>query len=138
MVGGGWCSVMLEGILLKPNMILPGRPPPRLRLMQQHHRSDSLVGGSGLDVPTPAPMEVARYTLRTMKRSVPAAVPGIHFLSGGMGEEEATLNLQALQAFGPTPWALTFSYGRALQSSTLKMWAGKVSPSRWQVAGGRC
>lgn len=95
-------DVMLEGILLKPNMILPG-----------------------LDVPTPAPEEVARYTLRTMKRSVPAAVPGIHFLSGGMSEEEATLNLQALQAFGPTPWSLTFSYGRALQSSTLKMWAGK-------------
>eukprot|EP00850_Spirogloea_muscicola_P016688 SM000137S00466 [mRNA] locus=s137:281706:285186:- [translate_table: standard] len=95
-------NVMLEGILLKPNMILPG-----------------------LDVPTPPPQEVAAYTVRTMRRSVPAAVPGIHFLSGGMSEEEATLNLNALQAFGPQPWALTFSYGRALQSSTLKIWAGK-------------
>jgi hypothetical protein len=51
---------------------------------------------------------------------------GIHFLSGGMSEEEATLNLNALQAYGPYPWSLTFSYGRALQSSTLKTWAGKV------------
>jgi fructose-bisphosphate aldolase class I len=67
-------NVILEGILLKPNMILPG-----------------------LDVPTPPPEEVARYTVRTMLRTIPAAVPGIHFLSGGMSEEEATLNLQALQ-----------------------------------------
>jgi fructose-bisphosphate aldolase class I len=102
-------NVILEGILLKPNMILPG-----------------------LDVPTPSPEEVARYTVRTMFRSVPGAVPGIHFLSGGMSEEEATLNLQALQSFGPTPWSLTFSYGRALQSSTLKMWAGKEE--NWQAA----
>ncbi|KAG0579524.1 hypothetical protein KC19_4G104600 [Ceratodon purpureus] len=102
-------NVILEGILLKPNMILPG-----------------------LDVPTPAPEEVARYTVRTMLRSVPGAVPGIHFLSGGMSEEEATLNLQALQAFGPTPWSLTFSYGRALQSSTLKTWSGKEE--NWDAA----
>lgn len=102
-------NVILEGILLKPNMILPG-----------------------LDVPTPAPEEVAHYTVRTMFRSVPGAVPGIHFLSGGMSEEEATLNLQALQAYGPTPWSLTFSYGRALQSSTLKMWAGQEE--NWQAA----
>ncbi|BBN00803.1 fructose-bisphosphate aldolase, class I [Marchantia polymorpha subsp. ruderalis] len=102
-------NVILEGILLKPNMILPG-----------------------LDVPTPAPEEVAKYTVRTMLRSIPAAVPGIHFLSGGMSEEEATLNLNALQAYGPTPWSLTFSYGRALQSSTLKIWSGKEE--NWDAA----
>ncbi|MCO5573953.1 hypothetical protein L7F22_027731 [Adiantum nelumboides] len=102
-------NVILEGILLKPNMILPG-----------------------LDVPTPPPEEVAKYTVRTMLRSIPAAVPGIHFLSGGMSEEEATLNLQALQAHGPTPWSLTFSYGRALQSSTLKIWSGKEES--WKAA----
>ncbi|KAJ7569853.1 hypothetical protein O6H91_01G097800 [Diphasiastrum complanatum] len=102
-------NIILEGILLKPNMILPG-----------------------LDVPTPPPEEVAKYTLRTMMRSVPGAVPGIHFLSGGMSEEEATLNLNALQAYGPTPWSLTFSYGRALQSSTLKIWSGKEE--NWKAA----
>ncbi|KAL3677758.1 hypothetical protein R1sor_020714 [Riccia sorocarpa] len=105
-------NVILEGILLKPNMILPG-----------------------LDVPTPAPEEVAKYTVRTMLRSIPAAVPGIHFLSGGMSEEEATLNLNALQAYGPTPWSLTFSYGRALQSSTLKTWSGKEE--NWKAAQDR-
>ena len=57
----------------------------------------SLVSLPGLDVPTPPPAEVAKYTVRTMLRSVPPAVPGIHFLSGGMSEEESTLNLQALQ-----------------------------------------
>lgn len=96
-------KVLLEGILLKPNMVLPG-----------------------LDVPTPAPAEVAKYTVRTIQRTVPAAVPGIHFLSGGMSEEESTLNLQALQEEMPnSPWALTFSYGRALQSATLKAWGGQ-------------
>ncbi|CAL8466203.1 g5739 [Coccomyxa elongata] len=96
-------NVLLEGILLKPNMCLPG-----------------------LDVPTPPPAEVAKYTVRTMLRSIPAAVPGIHFLSGGMSEEESTLNLQALQDECPNaPWSLTFSYGRALQSTTLKTWAGQ-------------
>ena len=69
---------------------------------------------------------MAKYTVRTMLRSVPPAVPGIHFLSGGMSEEESTLNLQALQNECPnSPWALTFSYGRALQSSTLKVREGE-------------
>lgn len=96
-------KILLEGILLKPNMCLPG-----------------------LDVPTPAPSEVAKYTVRTMQRTIPPAVPGIHFLSGGMSEEESTLNLQALQEEMPySPWALTFSYGRALQSATLKAWGGQ-------------
>ncbi|KAF5838972.1 fructose-bisphosphate aldolase class-I-domain-containing protein [Dunaliella salina] len=96
-------DVTLDGILLKPNMCLPG-----------------------LDAPVATPKEVAQYTVRTMKRSIPPAVPGIHFLSGGMSEEESTLNLQALQEEMPqSPWALTFSYGRALQSTTLKTWSGK-------------
>merc|ERR1712146_306464 len=69
--------------------------------------------------------EVARYTVQTMLRSVPPAVPGIHFLSGGMGAEEATQNLQALQRACPnSPWALSFSYGRALQDPVLKAWGG--------------
>ncbi|KIY93039.1 fructose-bisphosphate aldolase, class I [Monoraphidium neglectum] len=95
-------NVVLDAILLKPNMCLPG-----------------------LDAPTASPAEVAKYTVRTMARSIPPAVPGIHFLSGGMSEEESTLNLQALQeAYPNAPWSLTFSYGRALQSTTLKTWAG--------------
>eukprot|EP00878_Enallax_costatus_P000798 GHUV01000922.1.p1 GENE.GHUV01000922.1~~GHUV01000922.1.p1 ORF type:complete len:403 (+),score=124.33 GHUV01000922.1:45-1253(+) len=103
-------NVVLEGILLKPNMCLPG-----------------------LDAPTASPAEVAKYTTRTMMRSVPASVPGIHFLSGGMSEEESTLNLQALQEACPNaPWSLTFSYGRALQATTLKTWAGKEE--NWDAA----
>lgn len=103
-------GVVLEGILLKPNMCLPG-----------------------LDAPVATPKEVAHYTVRTMMRSIPPAVPGIHFLSGGMSEEEATLNLQALNEEAPNaPWALTFSYGRALQSTTLKTWRGKQE--NWAAA----
>ncbi|CAM9369421.1 unnamed protein product, partial [Phaeothamnion confervicola] len=80
----------------------------------------------GLDAGVPPPKVVADWTVKVMKRTIPAAVPGIHFLSGGMSEEEATLNLQALQDAYPTaPWSLTFSYGRALQSSTMKSWDGK-------------
>ena len=95
-------GVMKEGMLLKPNMCLPG-----------------------LDAPKASPQEVAKYTVQTMLRSIPPAVPGIHFLSGGMSEEESTINLQALQDACPNaPWSLTFSYGRALQSTTLKTWAG--------------
>lgn len=86
-------DVMLDCILLKPNMCLPG-----------------------LDAPVASPEEVAKYTVRTMLRTVPAAVPGIHFLSGGMSEEESSINLNALQKECPNaPWSLTFSYGRALQ-----------------------
>lgn len=76
----------------------------------------------GLDAPTASPQEVAKYTTRTMLRTIPAAVPGIHFLSGGMSEEESTINLQALNKACPNaPWSLTFSYGRALQATTLKV-----------------
>jgi fructose-bisphosphate aldolase, class I len=99
-------NVDTSAILLKPNMILPG-----------------------LDAPTASPAEVAAATVRVLRATIPAAVPGIHFLSGGMSEEESTLNLQALQdeaaKVGGVPWALTFSYGRALQSTTLKTWAGE-------------
>jgi len=103
-------NVVLDAILLKPNMCLPG-----------------------LDAPTASPADVAKYTTRTMMRSIPPAVPGIHFLSGGMSEEESTLNLQALQeAYPNAPWSLTFSYGRALQSSTLKTWSG--NPANWDKA----
>lgn len=106
-------GVLLEGILLKPNMCLPG-----------------------LDAPAAAPADVAKYTVQTMLRTIPAAVPGIHFLSGGMSEEESTQNLQALQEACPNaPWSLTFSYGRALQATTLKTWAGGPKGSaQWKAA----
>eukprot|EP00052_Salpingoeca_macrocollata_P033414 m.8341 g.8341 ORF g.8341 m.8341 type:complete len:373 (+) comp5113_c0_seq1:76-1194(+) len=97
-------GLLLEGTLLKPNMVT-----------------------SGLDAPNRAnPGEVAFYTLRTLSRTVPAAVPGIVFLSGGQSEEEASLNLSAInQADLPKPWRLSFSYGRALQASALKAWKGE-------------
>lgn len=106
-------DVLMEGILLKPNMCLPG-----------------------LDAEPASPQEVAKYTTRTMMRTIPASVPGIHFLSGGMSEEESTLNLQALQEACPdAPWSLTFSYGRALQATTLKTWAGATPGSEnWLAA----
>lgn len=95
--------VLLEGTLLKPNMVTPG--------------SDSAK------VP---PEVVAEYTVRALQRTVPPAVPGIVFLSGGQSEEEATVHLNAMNKIeGKKPWTLTFSYGRALQQSTLKAWAGK-------------
>lgn len=95
--------VMLEGTLLKPNMVLPG-------------------SASGQ---TTSPEVVAQETLRVLKRCVPAAVPGIVFLSGGQSAEEATANLNAMNALGPAPWELSFSYGRALQQPSLKAWAGE-------------
>mmetsp|Transcript_17190 Transcript_17190/g.35719 ORF Transcript_17190/g.35719 Transcript_17190/m.35719 type:complete len:408 (-) Transcript_17190:2574-3797(-) len=98
-------DVCLDAILLKPNMINPGGDNPKRA----------------------SPEDVAQYTLRTMMRGVPAAVPGIHFLSGGMSDEEATLNLNLLNTIEGSeraPWSLTFSYGRALQISVLKLWAG--------------
>jgi fructose-bisphosphate aldolase class I len=71
-----------------------------------------------------SPEEVARATVRVLERCVPAAAPGIAFLSGGQSDLEATANLDAINRLGG-PWALTFSYGRALQSAALKTWAGK-------------
>jgi fructose-bisphosphate aldolase, class I len=95
--------VQPEGILLKPNMILPG-----YECSQQ--ASDE---------------EIAHETVRCFRRHVPAAVPGIVFLSGGQSEEEATTRLNAMNALGQHPWKLSFSYGRALQAAALKAWGGK-------------
>lgn len=96
--------VLLEGTLLKPNMVRSG--------------SDAAVQAT--------PEEIALATVRVLQHTVPPAVPGITFLSGGMSEEEASLALNLInRAPGPRPWALTFSYGRALQQSTLKAWQGK-------------
>ncbi|KAF2300763.1 hypothetical protein GH714_015609 [Hevea brasiliensis] len=95
--------VLLEGTLLKPNMVTPGSDSPKVK-----------------------PEVVAEYTVRALQRTVPPAVPAIVFLSGGQSEEEATINLNAMNKLkGKKPWSLTFSFGRALQQSTLKAWAGK-------------
>ena len=97
-------DVVPEAMLLKPGMVLPG-----------------------LDAAMVPKEDVAKFTARSMMRTVPPAVPGIHFLSGGMGAEEATSNLQALQRACPNaPWSLSFSFGRALQDSVLKTWAGSA------------
>lgn len=98
-------GVELEGTLLKPNMVIPGK-------------------ASGTSA---TPEEVAAASVRTYNRSVPAAVPGIVFLSGGQSPEEATLNLNAMNAMGSHPWELSFSYGRALQQPVLQAWMGKSS-----------
>ncbi|OIW12163.1 hypothetical protein TanjilG_28571 [Lupinus angustifolius] len=95
--------VLLEGTLLKPNMVTPGSESAKV-----------------------APEVIAEHTVRALLRTVPAAVPAIVFLSGGQSEEEATVNLNAMNKLkGKKPWSLTFSYGRALQQSTLKAWGGK-------------
>ncbi len=93
-----------EGMLLKPNMVLSG-----------YDRSDAA-----------SHEQVAHETVRCFKRHVPAAVPGIVFLSGGQSDEDATANLNAMNAIGPHPWQLSFSYGRALQAPALKAWGGKT------------
>jgi fructose-bisphosphate aldolase, class I len=94
--------VHFEGILLKPNMVLSG------------YECGEQVSHD----------EVAEQTLRCFRRHVPAAVPGIVFLSGGQSDEDATANLNAMNARGPHPWELSFSYGRALQAPALKAWRG--------------
>uniref|UniRef100_A0A915JH93 Fructose-bisphosphate aldolase n=1 Tax=Romanomermis culicivorax TaxID=13658 RepID=A0A915JH93_ROMCU len=96
--------VFLEGTLLKPNMVMAGHSCPK----KYTHE------------------DVARATVTALQRGVPAAVPGVVFLSGGQSEEDASLNLSAINKYpGKKPWALTFSYGRALQASVLKAWQGK-------------
>ena len=96
-------KVALEGIVLKPNMIVPGKKSGK-----------------------PASVEaVAEATVRVLKNCVPGAVPGIAFLSGGQSDEEATAHLDAMNKIGNLPWALTFSYGRALQAAPQKAWSGK-------------
>jgi fructose-bisphosphate aldolase class I len=100
--------VRLEGMLLKPNMVL-----------------------SGSEFKKPAgSAEVAAKTLRCLCQTVPASVPGIVFLSGGQADVTATKNLDALNRSGPHPWRLTFSYGRALQDAALAQWKGQASQAR--------
>jgi fructose-bisphosphate aldolase, class I len=94
--------IYLEGMVLKPNMVISGKwASSRAR-----------------------PIAVAEATVRVLKRYVPAAVPGIAFLSGGQSPEEATLHLSLMNTLGPLPWPLTFSYGRALQDDALQAWGG--------------
>src|ERR1700676_3224757 len=95
--------IQLEGMVLKPNMVVPGRKSSQKA----------------------SPDQVAEATVRTLKRQVPCAVPGIAFLSGGQSPTEATLHLSLMNAAGPLPWALTFSYGRALQEDALGAWGGR-------------
>ncbi|GMU67729.1 MAG: hypothetical protein AMXMBFR37_00620 [Steroidobacteraceae bacterium] len=95
--------VYLEGMVLKPNMVISGK------------KAASQA----------SPAEVAEATVRTLKRHVPAAVPGIAFLSGGQSSADATLHLSLMNGLGPLPWNLTFSYGRALQDTALRTWGGK-------------
>jgi fructose-bisphosphate aldolase class I len=96
--------VALEGMILKPNMAVSGKTCPR------HASVD----------------EVAEKTVRLLKACVPAAVPGIAFLSGGQSDEEATAHLNAMNRSGDLPWRLTFSYGRALQAAPQRAWSGKA------------
>ncbi|HEU5095162.1 MAG TPA: class I fructose-bisphosphate aldolase [Reyranella sp.] len=96
-------KVKLEGTVLKPNMVIAGKKSGK----------------------TNSPEEIAEKTLQVFRETVPVAVPGIAFLSGGQSDEEATANLNAMNALGPHPWKLTFSYGRALQAAPQKAWSGK-------------
>jgi fructose-bisphosphate aldolase class I len=94
--------VLLEGMVLKPNMVISGK--------KAANRA--------------SPETVANATVRVLKRHVPPAVPGIAFLSGGQSPTEATLHLSLMNKLGPLPWLLSFSYGRALQDTSLKAWGG--------------
>jgi fructose-bisphosphate aldolase class I len=98
-------KLIIEGCLLKPNMITPGSDCPERASAQQ----------------------IAWYTVRTLSRTIVPALPGVVFLSGGQSEEEASVNLNEMNKITqiPQPWSLSFSYGRALQSSCLKAWSGK-------------
>jgi fructose-bisphosphate aldolase class I len=96
--------VALEGMILKPNMVVPGKKSAKQASVE----------------------EVAEKTVRLLKNCVPAAVPGIAFLSGGQSDEDATAHLNAMNRIGGLPWHLTFSYGRALQAAPLKAWSGKA------------
>jgi fructose-bisphosphate aldolase class I len=96
--------VYLEGIVLKPNMVISGQ------------KNGSRAGAQ----------QVAEATVRVLKRHVPSAVPGIAFLSGGQSEAEATHHLDLMNRIGGLPWALSFSYGRALQATALQTWGGKA------------
>ena len=95
--------IRLEGMVLKPNMVISGKKCPTRASAEQ----------------------VAEATVRCLKRNVPAAVPGIAFLSGGQSPEEATEHLSLMNQLGPLPWELSFSYGRALQAPALDAWRGQ-------------
>ena len=95
--------VELEGMILKPNMAISGKKSPKQASVE----------------------EVAEKTVRLLKACVPAAVPGIAFLSGGQSDEDATAHLNAMNRIGGLPWKLTFSYGRALQAAPQKAWSGR-------------
>ena len=100
--------VVLERMLLKPNMVLSGKECPRQASVE----------------------EVAEATVRCFRSGVPAAVPGIVFLSGGQSDEAATAHLNAMNALGDHPWELSFSYGRALQAPALAAWKGEAANVR--------
>src|ERR1700722_2834862 len=95
--------VALEGTVLKPNMVIPGKKSSKRASVE----------------------EVAEKTVKVLKTCVPATVPGIAFLSGGQSDEEATAHLDAINRIGGLPWSVTFSYGRALQAAPQKAWSGK-------------
>ena len=94
-------NVMLEGTILKASMVVSGKDAPEQASVE----------------------EVAEMTLRCLKSSVPATLPGIVFLSGGQSDEDATAHLDAMNRLSPKPWPLSFSYGRAMQSAALKLWS---------------
>jgi fructose-bisphosphate aldolase class I len=94
-------NVMLEGVILKVSMVVPGKQCEEQASME----------------------EVAEATVRVLKTTVPAALPGIVFLSGGQSDEDATAHLNAMNQLGPHPWPLSFSYGRAMVSAALQLWA---------------
>jgi fructose-bisphosphate aldolase class I len=97
--------VVLEGMVLKPSMVLPGKEHPRQA----------------------TPEQVASATVEVLRRTVPAAVPTINFLSGGQGTEQATANLNAMNVMFPKlPWVLSFSFARALQDPVMRSWAGRA------------
>ncbi|WP_049621968.1 class I fructose-bisphosphate aldolase [Frateuria defendens] len=94
-------NVMLEGTILKVSMVIPGKDSPEQAEIE----------------------EVADATVRVLKSTVPASLPGIVFLSGGQNDEQATAHLNAMNRMGPHPWPLSFSYGRAMQQAALKLWS---------------
>lgn len=98
-------GLLLEGLIVKPNMVLEGAQSKK----------------------EACPEEVAFYTVRTLSRTIPPAIPGITFLSGGQSEERACKNLNAMNNLRDIkhPWGISFSFGRALQSTSLKLWDGK-------------
>ena len=97
-------GVKFEGMVLKPNMVVPGKKSGQKASVQQ----------------------VAELTLDVLKKNVPAAVAGIAFLSGGQSDQEASAHLNELNKIGGAPWPLTYSYGRALQTAAMETWAGKA------------